>query len=127
VSPDFDELFTFVGTHLRKRALLVFLTSLDDPMLSENFIHAMQGASRKHILVVNMFRPPGAYPLFTSPDIRNMQGIYQHLVGHMLWSSLNETRRLLRQRGAALHLLNKDQHCSQLVSQYMEIKQRQLL
>lgn len=127
VSPDFGELFTFLGTHLRKRALLVFLTSLDDPMLSENFIHAMQAASRQHILMVNMFRPPGAYPLFTSPDIRSVEGVYQHLVGHMLWSSLNEIRRLLRQRGAALHLLDKDQHCSQLVSQYMEIKQRQLL
>jgi uncharacterized protein (DUF58 family) len=127
VSPDFNDLFVFVGTHLRKRALLVFLTSLDDPMLSESFIHAMQRASRQHILMVNMFRPPGAYPLFTSSDIHNVQGIYQHLVGHMLWSSINETRRQLRQRGAALHLLNKNQHCSQLVSQYMEIKQRQLL
>jgi uncharacterized protein (DUF58 family) len=127
VSPDFGELFTFVGTHLRKRALLVFLTSLDDPMLSEGFINAMQGAARQHILVVNMFRPPGAYPLFASSAIRNVQGIYQHLVGHMLWSSINETGRQLRQHGAALHLLNKDQHCSQLVSQYMEIKQRQIL
>lgn len=127
VSPDFEELFTFVGTHLRKRALLVFLTSLDDPMLSESFLHAMQAASRQHIVMVNMFRPPGAYPLFTSPRIRNLQGIYQHLVGHMLWTSINETRRLLKQQGAALHLLDKDQLCSQLVSQYMEVKQRQLL
>jgi len=127
VSPDFEELFTFVGTHLRKRALLVFLTSLDDPMLSESFIHAMQAASRQHVLMVNMVRPPGAHPLFSSPDIRQVQGIYQHLVGHMMWSSINETRRLLNQHGASLHLLNKDQLCSQLVSQYMEVKQRQIL
>ncbi len=127
VSPDFEELFTFVGTHLRKRALLVFLTSLDDPMLSESFIHAMQAASRQHILMVNMLRPPGAHPLFSSPDVRQVQGIYQHLVGHIMWSSINETRRLLKQRGVFLHLLNKDQLCSQLVSQYMEVKQRQVL
>ena len=127
VSPDFDELFSFVGTHLRKRALLVILTSLDDPMLSESFIHAMQAASRQHVLMVNMIRPPGAHPLFSSPDIRQVQGIYQHLVGHMMWSSINETRRLLNQHGASLHLLNKDQLCSQLVSQYMEVKQRQIL
>ena len=127
VSPDFDELFTFVGTHLRKRALLVVLTSMDDPMLAESFIRAMRAATRKHILVVNMFRPPGAHPLFTSPDIRQVQGIYQHLVGHMMWSSINETRRLLKQHGAALHLLDKQQLCSQLVNQYMEVKQRQLL
>jgi uncharacterized protein (DUF58 family) len=127
VSPDFDELFTFVGTRLRKRALLVFLTSLDDPMLSEGFIHAMQAACRQHILMINMFRPPGAHPLFSSPDIRQVHGIYQHLVGHMLWAAIDETRRRFKQHGAALHLLDKDQLCSQLVNQYVAIKQRQLL
>lgn len=127
VSPDFEELFTYVGTHLRKRALLVFLTSLDDPMLSESFIHAMQGACRQHIVMVNMFRPPGAYPLFSSPEIRSVEGIHQHLVGHLLWSSISETRRVLHHNGADLHLLDKHRLCSQLVSQYMEVKQRQLL
>jgi len=127
ISPDFDELFTYVGTHLRKRALLVFLTNLDDPVLAESFTHAMRAATRQHILMVNMFRPPGAHPLFTSPDIKQVQGIYQHLVGHMLWASLNETHRRLKQHGAALHLLEADQLCSQLVNQYMEIKQRQLI
>jgi uncharacterized protein (DUF58 family) len=127
VSPDFDELFTYVGTHLRKRALLVFLTSLDDPVLAESFTHAMRTASRKHILMVNMFRPPGAHPLFSLPDIKEIQGVYQHLVGHMLWASINETHRHLKQHGAALHLLDENQLCSQLVSQYMDIKQRQVI
>jgi uncharacterized protein (DUF58 family) len=127
VSPDFDELFTYVGTHLRKRALMVFLTSLDDPVLAESFTHAMRAAARQHILMVNMFRPPGAHPLFTSSDIKEVQGIYQHLVGHMLWASLNETHRRLKQQGAALHLLEQDQLCSQLVNQYVEVKQRQLI
>ena len=127
VSPDFDELFTYVGTHLRKRALLVFLTSLDDPVLAESFIRAMTAASRKHILMVNMFRPPGAHPLFSSPDIKRVQGIYQHLVGHMHWASINETHRRLKQHGASLHLLDENELCSQLVSQYMDAKQRQIL
>ena len=96
-------------------------------MLSESFIQAMPAAARQHILMVNMFRPPGAHPLFSSPDVHQVQGIYQHLVGHMLWSSINETRRLLKQHGAALHLLDKDQLCSQLVSHYVEVKQRQIL
>ncbi len=127
VSPDFDELFTYVGTHLRKRALLVFLTSLDDPVLAESFIHAMKAATRQHILMVNMFRPPGAHPLFSSPDIKSVQGIYQHLVGHMHWASINETHRRLKQHGAALHLLDEHQLCSQLVNQYMDVKQRQII
>jgi uncharacterized protein (DUF58 family) len=127
VSPDFDELFAFVGTRVRKRALLVFLTSLDDPLLAESFIRAMRAATRQHILMVNMFRPPGAHPLFSSPQIRNIEGIYHHLVGHMQWASIDETQRRLKQHGAALHLLDKDRLCSQLVNQYMEVKQRQIL
>lgn len=127
VSPDFNELFTYVGTHLRKRALLVFLTSLDDPVLAESFTHAMRTATRKHILMVNMFRPPGAHPLFSSPDVKMIQGVYQHLVGHMHWASINETHRRLKQHGAALHLLDEDQLSSQLVSQYMDVKQRQII
>ncbi len=127
VSPDFDELFTFVGTHLRKRALLVFLTSLDDPVLADGFIRSMRAASRKHILMVNMFRPPGAHPLFSSADIKQVQGVYQHLMGHVLWSSLNDTHRRLKQHGVGFSLLDKVELCSQLVSQYMEVKQRQIL
>jgi uncharacterized protein (DUF58 family) len=127
VSPDFNELFTYVGTHLRKRALLVFLTNLDDPVLAESFTHAMRAASRQHILMVNMFRPPGAHPLFSSSDIKKIQGVYQHLVGHMLWASINETHRRLKQKGATFYLLDENQLCSQLVSQYMDIKQRQVI
>jgi uncharacterized protein (DUF58 family) len=126
-SPDFEELFAFVGTRLRKRALLVFLTSLDDPVLSENFLQAMTPAAKKHILLINMLRPPGAHPLFHSDKIRAPDGIYQHLVGHMLWNNLAETRRKLRRHRAGFQLLDNEALCGQLVRQYMDIKQRQIL
>ena len=127
VSPDFDELFTFVGTRLRKRALLVFLTSLDDPVLSENFYQAMPAAAQKHILMINMLRPPGAHPLFSSDRISGIDGIYQHLVGHMLWNTLADSRRKLRQQGAGFYLLDNEALCGQLVQHYMDVKQRQIL
>jgi uncharacterized protein (DUF58 family) len=127
VSPDFDDLFAFIGTYLRKRALLLFLTHLDDPLMAEDFVGALRACARQHVVRVNMFRPAGAYPLFSSPDVHSTQGIYEHLAGHMAWSALSDTRRRLRQCGAELTLLDKDQISSQLIGQYMEIKQRQLL
>jgi uncharacterized protein (DUF58 family) len=127
VSPDFDELFTFLGTHLRKRALLLFLTHLDDPLMAEGFVGALRACARQHVVRVNMFRPAGAYPLFSSPDVHAVQGIYEHLAGHMAWNALSDTGRRLRQHGAALTLLDEEQLCSQLIGQYMEIKQRQML
>src|SRR6185437_621088 len=36
VTPDFDELCTFIRLRLRRRALLVFLTALDDPAVAES-------------------------------------------------------------------------------------------
>jgi uncharacterized protein (DUF58 family) len=127
VSPAFDELFTFIGTHVRKRAMLIFLTNLDDPLLSESFVNAMTIAANRHVLLVNMCRPPGAYPLFSSPDVHQVEDVYQHLVGHMLWSSLSDTRRKLQQYGAGFTLLEEDQLCSQLIGQYLEVKRRQTL
>ncbi len=127
VSPDFDELFAYIGLRLRKRALLVFLTSLDDPVLADGFVRSMRSAARRHVMLVNMFRPPGAYPLFSSDEIIGRQGIYQHLVGHMLWDSVRETGRRMQAQGVGLRLLDREQLCSQLVTQYMEVKQRQLI
>ncbi len=127
VSPDYDELFTFIGIHVRKRALLLFLTNLDDPVLRESFLKAMTAAARQHVIMVNMLRPTDAYPLFSSGDIRSSQGIYQHLVGHMVWESLNDTRSRLRKIGVGFGLLNEDQLCTQIVSQYIGVKQRQIL
>jgi hypothetical protein len=87
----------------------------------------MRSASRRHAILVNMFRPPGAHPLFSSDDIVGRQGIYQHLMGHMLWDSVRETGKRMQMQGVGLHLLDKEQLCSQLVTRYMEVKQRQLI
>lgn len=126
-SPDFDELFTLIGSQLRKRAMLVFLTNLDDPLLSESFVHAMRVCARQHVLMVNMFRPAGAYPLFSSGDVHRERGVYEHLTGHMIWSSLSTTRRKLQQYGVGFTLLDNEQLSTQLVGQYMDAKQRQIL
>src|ERR1017187_4408100 len=42
VTPDFDELCAFIRMRLRRRALLVFLTALDDPALAESFVRNIQ-------------------------------------------------------------------------------------
>lgn len=127
VAPDFNELFTFIGAHLRKRSLLVMLTSLDDPVLSESFLHAATGMARRHMMMVNMLRPQGAQPLFSVSDVRETAGIYQHLAGHLIWSTLEETGRQLKRQGVGFQLLDHISLTSQVVNQYMEVKQRQLL
>ncbi|MGD8881351.1 MAG: DUF58 domain-containing protein, partial [Desulfobacterales bacterium] len=91
VSPDFAELFTFIGTKIRRRALLVFLTHLDDPVLADSFAQHIDLISRNHVILVNMLKPMVAKPLFSSERVLSVNDVYSELGGHLLWRRLQET------------------------------------
>ena len=127
VSPDFAELFTFIGTKIRRRALLVFLTHLDDPVLADSFTQYMDLISRHHVVLVNMIRPVVAKPLFTSESVSTVNDIYNDLGGHMLWRRMQETQKVLQRRGVGFAMLDNENLCAELVSQYLTLKRRQVL
>lgn len=126
-NPDFTDLFTFIGTKIRKRSLLLFFTCLDDPVLSENFIHHIHLPAKKHVLLINMIHPSGARPLFSSPDIHSMDDIYTALGNHLVWRNIKETERLLLRQGAEFSLLDNEKLCAQVIAQYLNVKKRQIL
>ena len=127
VTPDFDELCTFIRLRLRRRALLVFLTALDDPAIAENFVRNIELIRRQHLVLVNMVRPAGVQPVFASADVMEVDDLYQHLGGHLQWQKLRELQKVLQRRGVRFSLLDNEGLSSELVSQYMSVKQRQLL
>jgi uncharacterized protein (DUF58 family) len=127
VTPDYDEVCTFIRLRLRHRALLVFLTSLDDPLVAESFVRNMDLIRRQHLIVVNMLQPPGVSPLFTNPNIASMDDLYQHLGGHLLWQKLREVEKVLQRRGVRFSLLQNERLSAELVSQYLNVKRRQLI
>ena len=127
VTPDFDELCTFIRLRLRRRALLVFLTALDDPALAESFVRNVELIRRQHLVLVNMVSPPGVKPLFTNPQVTGTDELYQQLGGHLQWQRLRELQKVLQRRGVRFSLLENERLSAGLVSQYMGVKQRQLL
>jgi uncharacterized protein (DUF58 family) len=127
VAPDFDELFTFIRNRIRRRALLVFLTNLDDPGLAEGFSKHIDLVARHHLVLVNMLRPGIARPLFSNPEVQHADDLYRELGGHLLWSSLRETTKILQRHGVRFYLLENESLCVDLIAQYLSIKQRQLL
>ncbi len=127
VTPDFQELVTFTATRIRKRSLLIIMTNLDDPVLAEDFLKHIHILIRRHLVVVNMLKPAAATPIFSNPEISSVNGIYQDLGGHMAWNRLREIERSLSRHGIGLLLLENQQLCSQLITNYMDIKQRQIL
>ncbi|MFH2047673.1 MAG: DUF58 domain-containing protein [Pseudomonadota bacterium] len=127
VTPDFRELFTFAGTRIRKRALMIILTSLDDPVMAEDFIKHIHILSRYHLIMANMIKPAAANSIFSSSDIMSINSIYQDLGGHIVWNRLRELNVSLTRHGADFFLLESRRLCSQLISNYIDIKQRQIL
>jgi uncharacterized protein (DUF58 family) len=88
VTPDFDEVCSFLRLRLRKRALLVWLTSLDDPVLAESFAKNAPLIARHHLVLVNMPQPAGSRPLFADSTVATTDDIYRALSGHMMWHRL---------------------------------------
>ena len=127
VTPDFEELGSVIRLRLRRRALLVFLTSLDDPVLAESFVRNLDLICRQHLILVNMLQPPGVRPLFSDGIVASLDEVYKHLGGHLLWQKLCELERVLQRRGVRFSLLDNERLSAQLVTQYLNVKQRQLI
>ena len=127
VTPDFDELCSFIRLRLRKRALLIFLTALDDPMLAESFTKSVDLICRQHLVLVNMLQPAGAVPLFSDTGVNEPDDLYAQLAGHYRWQGLRELETVLRRRGVRLSLLDSQKLAAQLVAQHADVKARQLI
>ena len=126
-SPDFSELITFISLRIRHRALLIFLTNLDDPVLADNFIDQAGILSKKHLVVVNMLNPGGAEPLFSSSDAASTTDVYRNLGRHLVHGNLLSIERRLKKRGIGFLMLNNEKLNLQLISQYLSIKEKQQL
>ena len=132
VSPDFEELCTFLRLRLRRRALVVLLTSsLDDPVLAESFLRSVEGVSRQHVVRVGSLQPAGVAPLFSDADggagVGTTEDVYRRLGGHLRWQKLRETEKRLGRLGVGFTLLDDARMTEQIVTQYLRVKQRQML
>ena len=127
VSPDFGEIASTLMARIKRRALIVFLTSLDDPVLSEAFLSSMDFVSRRHLVLAVMLLAPSVRPLFTPPGVKKIDDIYQNIAGHLRWTHLTELRRQLHQRGIQLCLVSNHSASLEMVSQYIALKRRQAL
>jgi uncharacterized protein (DUF58 family) len=127
VSPDFDEIATFLRLRLRRRALLLFLTSLDDPVLAENFARATKLLARRHLVLAGMLRPAASKRLFEDQNVESAEDIYRDLAGHLSWKSLKELERSLARQGVRLSVIDPANFSSAVIGIYDAVKQRQLL
>lgn len=126
VNPNYAEIFSFLRMRLRRRALVVFLTHLDDPALAEQFQEHVDILARRHLVFVNVLTPPGVAPVFSRPA-QAIEEVYEHLAGHLRWHDLLQVRRELQMRNVTMAMFDQELLAVQLVSQYLSLKQRQAI
>jgi uncharacterized protein (DUF58 family) len=127
VSPDFRECFTNLQVNLRRRALLVFFTYLDDALLAETFEREVPLLARRHLVLVNTGRTANLKPLFTGDSPADLNAAYQGLAGQMLWNRMRELKMALHNHGVRLTLVDPERIKAQVTSEYLEVKRRQVL
>jgi uncharacterized protein (DUF58 family) len=127
VSPDFADIAATLKQRIQRRSLLVFLTSLDDPVAAEDFIQAVELLSRQHLIMAVMIAPTAVEPLFSEGSIEDPDEIYLKLSGHLSWTKLQNLKRILARKGVQFHVVPNQQLGLRLVSYYMALKRRQTL
>jgi uncharacterized protein (DUF58 family) len=127
VSPDFRDVFTALQLNLRRRALLVFFTSLDDALLAETFEREVSMLARRHVVLVNTPEPPGLKPLFTDASSADLDSLYSGLSGQMISNRLRQLSLALSSRGVRLSVVDPRRIKTQVTSEYLEVKRRQVL
>lgn len=116
-----------VKNRLKRRSLFVFLTSLDDSVIADDFVRAVGLLSRQHLVLVVTIAPAGLQPLFDSSRVSDADAIYRRLGGHLNWIKLQNLQRVLARKGVQFHVAPNQQAGLKLVSDYMDLKRRQLL
>jgi uncharacterized protein (DUF58 family) len=127
VSPDFREVFTSLQLNLRKRALLVFFTSLDDALLAETFEREAPMLARRHLVLVNVMRTQGVRPLFRDEPPSTLDGLYGGLAGQILWNRLRKVQLALHSFGVKMTVVDPERILTQVAAQYLDVKRRQAL
>lgn len=127
-TPDIDEVVTFIRTRLRRRALIIWLTDLSDPILAEALIERIRLVAGKHLLLVGMCQSPNVGELFDpARPVEGDEDIYHRLAGHLRWQKLRRRQIDLRVAGADMALFNEEKLAVEIVNRYLQVKLRQLI
>ncbi len=126
VPADFSDVMAHLRVHLRGRALIVFLTDLDEPSTSDSFLDAVKLLTRKHLVAAITIRPDGMEPMFTH-EAADFDSVCGQIGGHLRWKAMRQTESKLRVQGVHFRMAEEATLSRQLAGLYGDIKKRQLL
>jgi uncharacterized protein (DUF58 family) len=127
VAPAYEEAAAVLRTHAKRRALIVFFTSVSEPQLAESFSTAARLLARQHLVVVACPADRQVRPLFTSESVESFDDLYGELAGHIMWKKLAELRAQLSAFGIRMNVVAPGRLGLTAAADYLDIKERQLL
>lgn len=127
VAPAFDEISTVLRTRAKRRALVIFFTSLAEPQLAGSFVAAARILARQHLVVLACPADAYAKPLFSDSSVEAVEEVYGKLAGHLLWKKLAEVRLQLAASAIRMHIVEPGRLGLIAATEYLDIKERQLL
>jgi uncharacterized protein (DUF58 family) len=127
VNPDFAEVCDSLQRKLRRRSLIVFLTSLDDALLAESFERDVAIMARRHLVRVHLMRSSESRPMFAGTPPLDLNDAYSALASQLQWNRLRRLQLSLENRGVRLSFLDPNQAKQQVAAAYLDVKRRQLL
>lgn len=125
-APAYDEICGAFRQGVKRRALIVFFTSLAEPQIAESFVNASRVLARQHLVIVASPADAFAQPLFSSP-VESSDEIYQRLGGHLFWKKLAQVRLQLSMVGIRMHNVAPSRLGLTAATEYLDIRERQLL
>ncbi len=127
VNADYAEFFAFVGSRIKQRSLIIVLTSLDDPALSEEFCEAVRLINQQHLVLVTSILESGVGPLFETGAVQSVNEIYGKLSAHLILARLDGLKRQLASHQVTLRNVPSVGLTTQVVDAYIGVKRRQVL
>jgi hypothetical protein len=80
------------------------------------------------VILVHTLGSKEFQPLFHRADhIDHADDLYSRMAGHLMWSDLQETTRDLKQCGVHLTSSLQENLIADVISEYLNVKKRQLL
>ncbi len=65
--------------------------------MAESYERDLSLVNRRHLVIVNILKPPHAMPVFSGEPVTDTDDIYKRLAGHMVLSDLEELKVKLKQ------------------------------
>ena len=70
---------------------------------------------------------PGGWALMAEAYLSGVDTLYDNLAGQMIWNRMRTLQLALQNRGIRLYMVQPARIKSEVTSEYLEVKRRQLL